>query len=64
MINNFENYYEKFMEMKKADIIREGQIWDVWARYDSTTKELMKSTKNALARTLADRLVRRELRGY
>lgn len=63
-MTTFENYYEKFIEMKKAEIIREGQTWGIWAGYQSTTAALMKWTKNSLARCLADRLVRLEVRGY
>lgn len=65
MATTFEQYYEKFMEMTKAEIIREGQVWGIWAPYQSTTTYLMKNwTKNMLVRGLADKLVRLEARGY
>ena len=65
MTTTFEQYYEKFMEMTTAEIIREGQVWGVWASYQSTTTYLMKNwTKVLLARCLADKLVRLEVRGY
>ena len=28
-MDTFEMYYEKFMKMRKADIIREGQTWEI-----------------------------------
>lgn len=63
-MGKFDDYYNKFMGMHKARIILEGQLQDVWAYTEGTTKELMKWNKALLARTLANRMVRRELRGY
>ncbi len=64
MTDNFNKYYERLMGMKKADIIREGITWDIWANTPGNVKELMSWKKILLARHLADRLVRLELRGY
>lgn len=63
-MTTFENYYEKFMKMTKAEIIREGQEKGIWASYQSTAIQLAKWTKVLLVRCLADRLVRLEIRGY
>ena len=63
-MDTFEMYYEKFMKMRKADIIREDQTWEVWANCQSTADSLMKWTKPVLARILAGRLDRLEKRGY
>lgn len=63
-MNKFYDHYNALMRMHKARIILEGQLQDVWAYTEGTTKELMKWNKALLARTLADRMVRRELRGY
>lgn len=41
-MDNYETYYKKLMGMKKADIIREGQTWDIWANCQSTASYLMK----------------------
>lgn len=64
MTDNFNKYYERLMGMKKAEIIREGITWDIWANTEGNVKELMSWKKILLARHLADRLVRLELRGY
>ena len=63
-MDTFEMYYEKFMKMRKADIIREGQTWEIWANCQSTVDSLMKWKKPVLARVLAGRLDRLEKRGY
>lgn len=63
-MDNYETYYKKFMAMKKADIIREGQTWDIWANCQSTADYLMKWKKPLLAGILAGRLYRLENRGY
>ena len=64
MTDNYNIYYNKLMGMKKADIIREGQTWDIWANCQSTTAWLMKQSKTWLAGVLAGRLCRLENRGY
>ena len=63
-MDNYEAYYNKFMAMRKADIIREGQTWDIWANCQSTTDSLMKWKKPLLAGILVGRLCRLENRGY
>ena len=63
-MSKFDDYYNKFMGMHKARIIAEGQFQNIWADTEGATKELMKWNKVLLARTLADRMARRELRGY
>ncbi len=64
-MDNYEIYYSKLMGMKKADIIKEGQTWDIWANLAETTDYLMKHyTKTLLAGIIAGRLCRLENRGY
>lgn len=63
-MTNFEQYLENLMGMKKAEIINEGITWSIWANTEGCVKELMSWKKILLARSLADRLVRLELRGY
>ena len=63
-MDNYETYYKKLMGMKKADIIREGQTWDIWANCQSTPNYLMKWKKPLLAGILAGRLCRLENRVY
>jgi hypothetical protein len=63
-VKKFDAYYDRFMEMKKAEIIREGMTWGVWANYESNFHALMKWKKVHLARHLAERLVRLENYGY
>ena len=63
-MDNYEIYYKKLMGMKKADIIREGQTWNIWANCQSTASYLMKWKKPLLAGILAGRLCRLENRGY
>lgn len=60
----FDRYLDRLMEMKKAEIINEGITWGFWADRPASRAELMKWTKRGLARTLADRLTRKEVRGY
>ena len=64
MTDNYTNYYNKFMGMKKAEIINEGITWGIWANTEGNKAELMKWKKVLLARSLADRLERLEKRGY
>ena len=63
-MTTFEQYFENLMSMKKAEIINEGIIWDIWANTESNKAELMKWKKVLLASHLADRLVRLQNRGY
>ena len=63
-MTTFEQYFENLMSMKKAEIINEGIIWDIWANTESNKAALMKWKKVLLARCLADRLVRLQNRGY
>lgn len=63
-MTTFEQYFENLMSMKKAKIIDEGIIWDIWANTESNKAALMKWKKVLLARHLADRLVRLQNRGY
>lgn len=63
-MTTFEQYLENLMGMKKAEIINEGITWGIWANTEGTKVELMKWKKVLLARSLADRLVRLQNRGY
>ena len=63
-MTTFEQYFENLMSMKKAEIIDEGIIWDIWANTESNKAALMKWKKALLASHLADRLVRLQNRGY
>ena len=63
-MTTFEQYLENLMGMKKAEIINEGITWDIWANTEGNKAELMKWKKVLLARSLADRLVRLQNRGY
>ena len=63
-MDKFTVYYTRLMGMKKAEIIREGQTWGFWDARESNTQALMKWSKILLARSVADRLVRLENRGY
>lgn len=63
-MTNFEQYLENLMGMKKAEIINEGITWGIWANTPGNIKELMTWKKVLLARSVADRAVRLELRGY
>lgn len=61
----FEIYLEQLMKMKKAEIVTFGQKKGIWATSEKTAQYLLKTeTKKGLARSLADRLTRLELRGY
>ena len=62
--NKFDDYYNFLILLSKKDIIMKGQKLNVWANLDSTTKELMKWNRLILAKILADRMVRKDLRGY
>lgn len=53
----FEEYLNKFLAMKKADIIREGMSRDIWTSSEGNFVSLMKWSKLLLARTLADKIV-------
>lgn len=64
MVDKFNTYYNNLMLMKKADIIREGITWGFWTDTPGNIKELMTWKKVLLARSVADRAVRLELRGY
>lgn len=64
MVDKFNTYYNNLMLMKKMDIIREGITWGFWADTPGNIKELMTWKKVLLARSVADRAVRLELRGY
>ena len=63
-MTTFEQYFENLMSMKKAEIMDEGIIWDIWANTESNKAALMKWKKVLLASHLADRLVRLQNRGY
>lgn len=58
----FDRYLNNLMEMKKSEIVSEGITWGFWA--ESSRTDRMKWTKRLLARELADRLTRKEVRGY
>ena len=60
----FAPSYNNLMAMKPLDIIKEGVAWGFFANYESTINSLMKWNKLALARKVADRMVRLETRGY
>lgn len=59
----FDKNYKRLMTMRKAAIIDEGIQRDVWS---NTSKDYLvkRWTKILLARHLADRIERKELRGY
>lgn len=59
----FDKNYDRLMAMRKAAIIAEGVQRDVWS--NTSTDYLAKHwNKIMLARHLADRIERKELRGY
>ena len=63
----FQIGYDRLMELTKASIIAEGVQRGFWASTPETTAYLLKSrdwNKKSLARCVADRIVRMELRGY
>lgn len=66
-MNMFQIEYDRLMELTKAGIIAEGVQRGFWAARPETTTYLLKSrdwNKKSLARCVADRIVRMELRGY
>lgn len=63
-MDKFGIYCDRFMGMKKADIIAEGQAWGFWADRASTAASLMKWSKFLLAIILADKIDKFENRGY
>jgi hypothetical protein len=55
----FEMYYNQLMQMRKAEIARQGAIWGVVNGAQSTLDYLVKHyTKVQLARFIADRVDR------
>ena len=66
-MNMFQIEYDRLMKLTKAGIIAEGIQCGFWADRPETTAYLLKSrdwNKKSLARCVADRIVRMELRGY
>ena len=66
-MNMFQIEYDRLMKLTKASIIAEGVQRGFWADRPETTVYLLKSrdwNKKSLARCVADRIVRMELRGY
>ena len=66
-MNMFQIEYDRLMKLTKANIIAEGVQRGFWADRPETTAYLLKSrdwNKKSLARCVADRIVRMELRGY
>lgn len=66
-MNMFQIEYDRLMKLTKASIIAEGVQRGFWASCPETTAYLLKSrdwNKKSLARCVADRIVRMELRGY
>lgn len=66
-MNMFQIEYDRLMKLTKASIIAEGVQRGFWASTPETTTYLLKSrdwNKKSLARCVADRIVRMELRGY
>lgn len=63
----FQNEYDRLMKLTKAGIIAEGVQRGFWASRPETAAYLLKSrdwNKKSLARCVADRIVRMEVRGY
>lgn len=63
----FQIEYDRLMKSTKAGIIAEGVQRGFWASRPQTTAYLLKSRdwdKKSLARFVADRIVRMEVRGY
>lgn len=59
----FDKNYQRLIGMRKAAIIEEGVKRDVWS--NTSVDYLLKHwNKILLARHLADRIERKELRGY
>ena len=66
-MNMFQIEYDRLMKLTKASIIAEGIQRGFWADRPETTAYLLKSrdwNKKSLARCVADRIARMELRGY
>lgn len=66
-MNMFQIEYDRLMKLTKASIIAEGVQRGFWADRPETTAYLLKSrdwNKKSLARCVADRIVRMELKGY
>lgn len=66
-MNMFQIEYDRLMKSTKAGIIAEGIQRGFWASHLDTAAYLLKSrdwNKKSLARFVADRIVRMELRGY
>ena len=66
-MNMFQIEYDRLMKLTKAGIIAEGIQRGFWADRPETTTYLLKSrdwNKKSLARCVADRITRMELRGY
>lgn len=63
----FQTEYDRLMKLTKAGIIAEGVQRGFWASRPETAAYLLKSrdwNKKSLARCVADRIVRMEVRGY
>ena len=63
----FQIEYDRLMKLTKASIIAEGVQRGFWASTPEITASLFKSrdwNKKSLARYVADRIVRMELRDY
>lgn len=66
-MNMFQIEYDRLMKSTKAGIIAEGIQRGFWAPHPDTAAYLLKNrdwNKKSLARFVADRIVRMELRGY
>ena len=66
-MNMFQIEYNRLMKLTKASIIAEGVQRGFWASTPEITASLLKSrdwNKKSLARCVADRITRMELRGY
>lgn len=66
-MNMFQIEYDRLMKLTKANIIAEGVQRGFWASDPGNIAYLLKSrnwNKKSLARCVADRIVRMELRGY
>ena len=63
----FQIEYDRLMKLTKANIIAEGVQRGFWASTPEITASLLKSrdwNKKSLARYVANRIVRMELRDY
>ena len=66
-MNMFQIEYDRLMKLTKASIVAEGVQRGFWASDPGNIAYLLKSrdwNKKSLARCVADRMVRMELRGY